>query len=208
MSEKFLSLIIKIRTLNIVYWFLDKSSFCLQSDRVPGDTDEVAALKAKCDQWVAPTTYSDPHIPASLLKLWYRELYDPLIPTEFYTRCVDSYADPEAAVEIVGKLPELNRLVLTYLIWFLQVCTLIISFDSCRYVRLSSLGSRRYVFIWLSTFGSCARLTFLVIEPYLSSLFCLSFFLIRLILFILSVTAGMHPSLFLIKMRSLISSFP
>ena len=27
---------------------------------------------------------SDPHVPASLLKLWYRELLEPLIPSHFY----------------------------------------------------------------------------------------------------------------------------
>ena len=32
---------------------------------------------------------SDPHVPASLLKLWYRELLEPLIPSHFYdqVRC-------------------------------------------------------------------------------------------------------------------------
>lgn len=29
-------------------------------------------------------SFTDAHAPASLLKLWYRELYDPLIPDEFY----------------------------------------------------------------------------------------------------------------------------
>ncbi|KAH7970535.1 hypothetical protein HPB49_009935 [Dermacentor silvarum] len=29
----------------------------------------------------------DPHVPASLLKLWYRELHDPLIPAALYQEC-------------------------------------------------------------------------------------------------------------------------
>uniref|UniRef100_A0A7N5KLD1 Rho GTPase activating protein 39 n=1 Tax=Ailuropoda melanoleuca TaxID=9646 RepID=A0A7N5KLD1_AILME len=58
---------------------------------------------------------------ASLLKLWYRELEEPLIPHEFYERCIAHYENPEAAVAVVHALPRLNRLVLCYLIRFLQV---------------------------------------------------------------------------------------
>lgn len=81
---------------------------------------------------------TDAHAPASLLKLWYRELYDPLIPDELYDECVNT-EDPDKAKAIVDKLPDLNKLVrkdkekiikkinlilcpqvLTYLIHFLQ----------------------------------------------------------------------------------------
>lgn len=89
--------------------------------RVPGDIDEVNALKVRCDEWIPPTNCPDPHVPASLLKLWYRELHEPLIPAEFYDQCVNNYADPEAAINIVHSLPHINRLVLCYLIRFLQV---------------------------------------------------------------------------------------
>lgn len=90
--------------------------------RVPGDIDEVNSLKAQCDQWNVPSaSFTEPHTPASLLKLWYRELYDPLIPRDFYDQCVASCSDPEAAVSIVHSLPHINRLVISYLIRFLQV---------------------------------------------------------------------------------------
>ncbi|GBO00301.1 Rho GTPase-activating protein 39, partial [Araneus ventricosus] len=88
--------------------------------RVPGDIDEVNAMKLQIDQWEVPEC-NDPHVPASLLKLWYRELYEPLIPSEFYEECIQNCLDPEGAVAIVDKLPEINRLVLCYLIRFLQV---------------------------------------------------------------------------------------
>ena len=82
------------------------------------------ALKVRCDQWIPPTDCPDPHIPASLLKLWYRELYEPLIPGEFYEQCISNFQDAEAAVNIVQNLPYINRTVLSYLIRFLQVtCT-------------------------------------------------------------------------------------
>nr|KAG5694187.1 hypothetical protein BaRGS_016033 [Batillaria attramentaria] len=89
--------------------------------RVPGDIDEVNALKLRCDQWMLPSDCPDPHVPASLLKLWYRELSEPLIPAELYEECVENHADPVAAISIVHRLPEINRLVLCYLIRFLQV---------------------------------------------------------------------------------------
>lgn len=89
--------------------------------RVPGDIDEVNNLKLRCDQWILPSDCPDPHIPASLLKLWYRELYEPLIPAQFYEACIENYANADAAISIVNQLPDINRLVLCYLIRFLQV---------------------------------------------------------------------------------------
>ncbi|XP_052604127.1 rho GTPase-activating protein 39 isoform X2 [Peromyscus californicus insignis] len=89
--------------------------------RVPGDIDEVNALKLQVDQWKVPTGLEDPHVPASLLKLWYRELEEPLIPHEFYEQCIAHYESPEAAVAVVHSLPRINRMVLCYLIRFLQV---------------------------------------------------------------------------------------
>ncbi|KAI2652327.1 Rho GTPase-activating protein 39 [Labeo rohita] len=50
----------------------------VQTRLVPGDIDEVNALKLQVDQWKVPTGLEDPHIPASLLKLWYRELEEPV----------------------------------------------------------------------------------------------------------------------------------
>ncbi|XP_076839788.1 rho GTPase-activating protein 39 isoform X2 [Brachyhypopomus gauderio] len=89
--------------------------------RVPGDIDEVNALKLQVDQWKIPENLSDPNVPASLLKLWYRELEEPVIPQTFYKQCISHYEDPEAAISVVQSLPELNRLVLCYFIHFLQV---------------------------------------------------------------------------------------
>uniref|UniRef100_H3C2H1 Rho GTPase-activating protein 39 n=1 Tax=Tetraodon nigroviridis TaxID=99883 RepID=H3C2H1_TETNG len=89
--------------------------------RVPGDIDEVNALKLQVDQWRIPENLSDPNVPASLMKLWYRELEEPLIPMDFYKQCVSNCDDPVAAITVVQALPELNRLVLCYFINFLQV---------------------------------------------------------------------------------------
>ena len=44
-----------------------------------------------------------------------------MIPQQFYKECISNYENPDAAVAVVQLLPELNRLVLCYLIHFLQV---------------------------------------------------------------------------------------
>ena len=48
-------------------------------------------------------------------------------------QCLDNFANPEAAITIVTSLPEINRLVLTYLIRFLQVSNIFWKyFSGCR----------------------------------------------------------------------------
>lgn len=101
--------------------------------RVPGDLDEVNNLKVRIEQlWSTEETLSendleifknitDPHLPASLLKLWYRELYEPLIPNELYDECIQNCDQAEKCLAIIKKLPYLNRMVFTYLIRFLKV---------------------------------------------------------------------------------------
>ena len=87
---------------------------------MPGDLDAVNALKVRCDQWQFPLL-EDAHLPASLLKFWYRELAEPLIPSAFYEQCIMNCDKVEPCIRLVHSLPEINRIVLTYLIHFLQV---------------------------------------------------------------------------------------
>ncbi|XP_066983626.1 rho GTPase-activating protein 39 isoform X12 [Macrobrachium rosenbergii] len=87
--------------------------------RVPADFDEVHQLKQVVDQWEVGDC-GDPHVAAALLKLWYRELYEPLIPDSLYQSAINAHDEPSQAVALVNKLPDINRLVLSYLIRFLQ----------------------------------------------------------------------------------------
>lgn len=52
----------------------------------------------------------DAHAPASLLKLWYRELYDPLIPDDLYEDCVAT-DNPDDVAVVISKLKPLNKSV-------------------------------------------------------------------------------------------------
>ncbi|XP_071527308.1 uncharacterized protein RhoGAP93B isoform X2 [Panulirus ornatus] len=87
--------------------------------RVPADFDEVHQLKQVVDQWEVGDC-GDAHVAAALLKLWYRELYEPLIPDSLYQSAINAHDDPSQAAALVNRLPEINRLVLSYLIRFLQ----------------------------------------------------------------------------------------
>lgn len=89
--------------------------------RVPGDIDSVNILKVHLDKSEPPPPFSDPHIPASTLKLWFRELYEPLIPTELYDRCIAASDSSALSLAVVDSLPPLNRLVLLYIVRFLQI---------------------------------------------------------------------------------------
>ena len=51
--------------------------------RVPGDIDEVNSLKLLVDKFEMSNQVRDPHVPGSLLKLWFRDLCDPLIPQHY-----------------------------------------------------------------------------------------------------------------------------
>ena len=90
--------------------------------RVPGDGDAVAELKLRIDKgYYTLAGVDDPHVLASLLKLWLRELCDPLVPDELYNECVARADDPAACVAVVERLPTINRRVVLFVVSFLQL---------------------------------------------------------------------------------------
>ena len=74
--------------------------------RVPADLDEVNSQKCRIDQWETPACV-DCHTAASLLKLWLRELYEPLIPDSLYEDCVrigdDDRSGPEDFDNVIAR---------------------------------------------------------------------------------------------------------
>ncbi|KAJ3321192.1 hypothetical protein HDV06_004535 [Boothiomyces sp. JEL0866] len=107
--------------------------------RVPGDAEGVSDLRCRIDKndydfshlTGKNSTKLDPNIPSSLLKLWLRELADPLIPAEFYAHCIavgqlmdDENRRSEAlsrANDIINSLPAINATVCRFMIDFLKM---------------------------------------------------------------------------------------
>jgi len=89
--------------------------------RVPGDLESVMMLKMRIERGEYNLDgIQDSAIPASLLKMWVRELAEPLIPNEFYERCL-KIRQVQAAMDVVDELPQLNRSCIKYLAKYLQV---------------------------------------------------------------------------------------
>lgn len=90
--------------------------------RVAGDGESVTELKSRIDRgYYTLDDVEDPHVLASLLKLWLRELCDPLVPEHLYDECIATAKEPERCVEMVGRLPTLNRRVICFVISFMQL---------------------------------------------------------------------------------------
>ena len=107
--------------------------------RVPGDIDCVNFLKLQLDKWQPPKDLKDPHAPASLLKLWFREMYEPLIPQRFYDQCIHNCDNPDICLNIVSSLPAINNIVFSYLVRLLQVNILLLSISQ----QLTKITSHR-----------------------------------------------------------------
>ncbi|XP_057298183.1 rho GTPase-activating protein 39-like [Hydractinia symbiolongicarpus] len=110
--------------------------------RVPGDIDEVNSLKVMIDNWNFPEHLTDPHIPASLLKLWFRDLFEPLIPQKFYDQCIHNCDNQDICLNIVNSLPPLNNLVFSYLIRLLQ------AFMIPENVSISKMDENNLAMVW------------------------------------------------------------
>jgi len=89
--------------------------------RVPGDIDAVNALKVQMDKGERVRDLSDPHVPASALKLWFRELAEPIIPADLYDECINASNDSEKSVALIDRLPDINKTILMFITRFLQI---------------------------------------------------------------------------------------
>lgn len=66
----------------------------------------------------------DPHVPASVLKWWLRDLEEPVVPANYYNACLEAAKSPEAAsqcVRVVDALPLLHKTVVYSIINFVQL---------------------------------------------------------------------------------------
>lgn len=58
---------------------------------------------------------------ASALKLWMRELKEPIFPEDMYNACLKASDDPAQIIELCLKLDQLHLRVVLYVVAFLQV---------------------------------------------------------------------------------------
>ena len=117
--------------------------------RIPADFDEVTSVKCRFDQWESSNP-TDAHVPAALLKQWLRELYIPLIPdAATYDDAIQVGDDTSLAVSLVMKLPELHRVILTYLIGFLQM------FITTEVVTVTKMDASNLSMVFAPNFMRC-----------------------------------------------------
>ncbi|WVQ95503.1 hypothetical protein IAU59_002600 [Kwoniella sp. CBS 9459] len=97
----------------------------LQSEgifRVPGDGDSVAELKSRMDRGHYQLKgIEDPHVAASLFKLWLRELEDPIVPSALYNEALLASKSATESIDFVSRLPTYNRRVLLFVVSFVQL---------------------------------------------------------------------------------------
>ncbi|XP_074600943.1 myTH4 and RhoGAP_KIAA1688 domain-containing protein RhoGAP93B isoform X2 [Brevipalpus obovatus] len=133
--------------------------------RIAGDVEETAMLKlyidcvrmdkeldtdfiALCNRWKAISgdvneASLDVNVFACLLKQWFRELKDPVIPYSLYYEALSTCESPVNAVNLVErKLPAINKLVIGYLIRFLQV------FSAKQNVENTKMDENNLSMIW------------------------------------------------------------
>lgn len=85
----------------------------------------------------------DPHVIAGLLKLFFRQLADPVFPSSIYETCLQNGQDGSAACRIFNeRLSNLNKDVVAYLIRLLQVLA------SSEKVAITKMDNSNLSMVW------------------------------------------------------------
>ncbi|KAI9297276.1 hypothetical protein K502DRAFT_301114 [Neoconidiobolus thromboides FSU 785] len=118
--------------------------------RVPGDMEMVAELKLRIDK----DNYeiegiTDCNVPASLLKLFLRDLEEPLIPSKYYDDCLKASKKCEDAIKIIGSLPEANKKVAQFVIKFLQ------KFTDPEVISMTKMSIQNLAMVFAPSFLRC-----------------------------------------------------
>ncbi|KAG0308763.1 hypothetical protein BGZ98_006938 [Dissophora globulifera] len=89
--------------------------------RISGDLGAVAELRARIELGNYDITgITDPHVPCSLLRLWIRDLPEPIIPYDMYQQCIQGAQDKDAVAKVVTSLPLWHKEMMIYLVSFLK----------------------------------------------------------------------------------------
>ncbi|KAF9179838.1 hypothetical protein BGZ51_006630 [Haplosporangium sp. Z 767] len=89
--------------------------------RISGDLGSVAELRARIELGNYDISdIEDPHVPCSLLRLWIRDLPEPVIPYEMYQQCIQGAQDKDAVTKVIMSLPLWHKEMMIYLVSFLK----------------------------------------------------------------------------------------
>lgn len=88
--------------------------------RMSGNATELTTMRLQIENGDYHFQCKDPHVPASLLKLWLRELTVSLVPAELYQSAVEGAADPARSCALVAQLDPLHQSVIKYLVAYLR----------------------------------------------------------------------------------------
>lgn len=87
--------------------------------RITGEASNIEAIMDQFSYGNFKIESTDPHVLSSLLKIWLRELAEPIVPYEFYDECISVSESKEKCVAVISKFPKLNQSVLLYVFQFL-----------------------------------------------------------------------------------------
>eukprot|EP01087_Luapelamoeba_hula_P018832 TRINITY_DN6131_c0_g1_i1.p1 TRINITY_DN6131_c0_g1~~TRINITY_DN6131_c0_g1_i1.p1 ORF type:complete len:1348 (-),score=351.84 TRINITY_DN6131_c0_g1_i1:42-4085(-) len=103
--------------------------------RLSGNNSEIEKIKSRIEKRgleafatplhlvpckIEPNFNAKVHNITTLLKLWIRSLPEPVVPTSFYHKCLQSDDHPEQSVALAEVMPPTHRETLRYIITFLQ----------------------------------------------------------------------------------------
>lgn len=91
--------------------------------RISARSEHVFQYKVKLEKGLSNTldTVRDPHISACLLKTWFSELKNSIIPSELYDSLIENDGNLQKISEIIYSIPDVNRFILFYLVRFLRI---------------------------------------------------------------------------------------
>lgn len=120
--------------------------------RISGSSSEIMRIKALFNTGIVPDfdTVNDPHVVTGLLKLWLRELPDPLIPFDNYDGFISAWkrgrTDVDRAANLLvelKKLPFENFSTMKLLIGYLHHC--------CQYTSVNRMAPNNMAIVFSPT---------------------------------------------------------
>ncbi|KYR01703.1 RhoGAP domain-containing protein [Tieghemostelium lacteum] len=88
--------------------------------RIPGHNESITLLKKQLNEGDYKVQETNVHVLASLLKLWLREMPQPLIPDALYDKAVQCENTDDLIQIVFKQLPSINQKIVTFIVSFLN----------------------------------------------------------------------------------------